>query len=274
MAELVLYPEDRREAAGLDDRAFTLLQGLSAPTTTCSTPRCSWALVPRGRPGRAALLVARAALVAAPPALVCGALFLPVALPYLRVARAHAHERSLPQAMGLEHYFSTAPTNLVYGAIGAGAPSSAGPTSWASSPWPSRRWRSWPCRVAASGRRRRPRPEARAGRRAGAHAADRNARLHRDRAAQAVRSLLLPHERRREAGRRRRILRRLDFLAGRLRGNYLFGSECSVADAYLYVMLRWGRMKGLDLPEPLSAFAERMNTRPSVRLALQHEGLA
>src|SRR5512132_4029258 len=48
------------------------------------------------------------------------------------------------------------------------------------------------------------RPEARAGRRAGAHAADRNARLHRDRAAQAVRSLLLPHERRREAGRRRR----------------------------------------------------------------------
>jgi glutathione S-transferase len=70
------------------------------------------------------------------------------------------------------------------------------------------------------------------------------------------------------------ILRRLDFLAGRLRGDYLFGSEFSVADAYLYVMLRWGRMKGLDLPEPLSAFAERMNTRPSVRLALQHEGLA
>jgi glutathione S-transferase len=70
------------------------------------------------------------------------------------------------------------------------------------------------------------------------------------------------------------ILRWLDFLAGRLQGDYLFGSEFSVADAYLYVMLRWGRMKGLDLPEPLSAFAERMNTRPSVRLALQHEGLA
>ena len=70
------------------------------------------------------------------------------------------------------------------------------------------------------------------------------------------------------------VLRRLDFLAGRLRGNYLFGSEFSVADAYLYVMLRWGRMKRLDLPEPLSAFAERMNTRPAVRLALQHEGLA
>ena len=39
-------------------------------------------------------------------------------------------------------------------------------------------------------------------------------------------------------------------------------------------MLRWARMKGLDLPEPLPAFVERMNARPAVRLALQHEGLA
>ena len=70
------------------------------------------------------------------------------------------------------------------------------------------------------------------------------------------------------------IRKRLDFLAGRLRGDYLFGSEFSVADAYLYVMLRWARMKGLDLPEPLPAFVERMNARPAVRLALQHEGLA
>jgi glutathione S-transferase len=70
------------------------------------------------------------------------------------------------------------------------------------------------------------------------------------------------------------IRKRLDFLAGRLRGDYLFGSAFSVADAYLYVMLRWARMKGLDLPEPLAAFVERMNARPAVQLALQHEGLA
>jgi glutathione S-transferase len=69
------------------------------------------------------------------------------------------------------------------------------------------------------------------------------------------------------------IRRRLDFLAGRLRGDYLFGSQFSVADAYLYVMLRWARMKGLDLPGPLPAFVERMNARPAVQLALQHEGL-
>ncbi len=39
-------------------------------------------------------------------------------------------------------------------------------------------------------------------------------------------------------------------------------------------MLRWARMKGLDLPEPLPAYFERVDARPAVRLALQHEGLS
>jgi glutathione S-transferase len=67
---------------------------------------------------------------------------------------------------------------------------------------------------------------------------------------------------------------RLGFLAERLRGEYLFGSRFSAADAYLYVMLRWARMQKLDLPEPLAAFADRVEARPAVQLALQHEGLA
>jgi glutathione S-transferase len=66
---------------------------------------------------------------------------------------------------------------------------------------------------------------------------------------------------------------RLGFLADRLRGEYLFGSSFTVADAYLYVMLRWGRAKKLELPEPLPAFFDRVAARPAVRLALQHEGL-
>jgi glutathione S-transferase len=70
------------------------------------------------------------------------------------------------------------------------------------------------------------------------------------------------------------IARRLGFVAERLQGDYLFGHEASVGDAYLYVMLRWARMQDLDLPEPLPAFFERMEARPAVRLALQHEGLA
>ena len=70
------------------------------------------------------------------------------------------------------------------------------------------------------------------------------------------------------------IRRRLGFVAERLRGDYLFGDEVSVADPYLYVMLRWARMLEMDLPEPLPAFVDRMEARPAVRLALQHEGLA
>jgi glutathione S-transferase len=73
---------------------------------------------------------------------------------------------------------------------------------------------------------------------------------------------------------RKMIAKRFDFIAERLAGPYLFGSECGVADAYLYVMLRWARMKGLDVPEPLPALFDRMERRPAVQLALQHEGLS
>jgi glutathione S-transferase len=70
------------------------------------------------------------------------------------------------------------------------------------------------------------------------------------------------------------IRKRFDFVASGLKGDYLFGREVSVADAYLYVMLRWARMKELKVPAPLQAYLERMEARPAVRLALQHEGLA
>ena len=70
------------------------------------------------------------------------------------------------------------------------------------------------------------------------------------------------------------LARRLGFLAARLRGDYLFGSGFTVADAYLYVMLRWARAKTLGVPDPLPAFFDRIEARPAVRLALQHEGLA
>jgi glutathione S-transferase len=69
------------------------------------------------------------------------------------------------------------------------------------------------------------------------------------------------------------IGKRLNFLADRLQGDHLFGSAFSVADPYLYVMLRWARAQGLTLPEPLPAFFDRVEARPAVRLALQHEGL-
>jgi glutathione S-transferase len=70
------------------------------------------------------------------------------------------------------------------------------------------------------------------------------------------------------------IRKRFRFLAEQLEGEYLFGGEASVADAYLYVMLRWAQMQGIDVPQALSAYARRMEARPAVQQALQHEGLA
>jgi glutathione S-transferase len=69
-----------------------------------------------------------------------------------------------------------------------------------------------------------------------------------------------------------KIDQRLAYLAERLKDDYLFGSEMTVADAYLYVMLRWATMKGRALPDRLNAYKARMEARPAVQLALRHEG--
>jgi glutathione S-transferase len=70
------------------------------------------------------------------------------------------------------------------------------------------------------------------------------------------------------------VAQRLAYLAERLPGDYLFGAEMSVADAYLYVMLRWARDLKLPRPDPLPAYFDRVNARPAVQLALRHEGLS
>ncbi|MDR6294031.1 MULTISPECIES: glutathione binding-like protein [Inquilinus] len=70
------------------------------------------------------------------------------------------------------------------------------------------------------------------------------------------------------------IALRLGVIAGQMQGDYLFGDQAGVADAYLYVMLRWAGALGLPVPEPLPAFVERMAARPAVQQALRHEGLA
>lgn len=67
---------------------------------------------------------------------------------------------------------------------------------------------------------------------------------------------------------------RFAYIAERLYGDYLFGREMSVADAYLYVMLRWARDLKLPRPDPLPAYFDRVEARPAVQLALRHEGLS
>jgi glutathione S-transferase len=71
------------------------------------------------------------------------------------------------------------------------------------------------------------------------------------------------------------INHRLGHMADRLGGgDFLFGDQFSVADAYLFVMLRWAKANGLPLPGPLPAYFDRIGSRPAVRRSLDHEGLA
>lgn len=71
-----------------------------------------------------------------------------------------------------------------------------------------------------------------------------------------------------------RIDQRFAYIAERLNGNYLLGGGMTVADAYLYVMLRWAQEKGRGVPEALKPYKARLEARPAVRQALEHEGLA
>lgn len=70
------------------------------------------------------------------------------------------------------------------------------------------------------------------------------------------------------------IAMRLAYAAGQLKGDYLFGSRFSVADAYLFVMLRWAEASAMEIPPALKAFMARVAARPAVQRALRQEGLA
>jgi len=69
------------------------------------------------------------------------------------------------------------------------------------------------------------------------------------------------------------ITKRMDYLSERLDGDYLFGAEMSVADAYLFVMTLWAGKVGVTVPAKVAALRDRMMARPAVRTAMTHEGL-
>ena len=73
------------------------------------------------------------------------------------------------------------------------------------------------------------------------------------------------------------IERRLAWVNGELAGkNYLMGADFSVADAYLYTVLRWTVPVKIDLSglPNITAYMARMSARPGVQAALKAEGLA
>ena len=73
------------------------------------------------------------------------------------------------------------------------------------------------------------------------------------------------------------LAKRFDFIESRLEGrDYLTGPSMSIADPYLFAMLGWTGMHGIDLGRwpRLAAFRQRMEQRESVQAVMRAEGLA
>lgn len=74
----------------------------------------------------------------------------------------------------------------------------------------------------------------------------------------------------------RLLMRRLEFLAGHINGRqYLMDDRFTVADIYLFTLLNWCNLHGVDLAQwpALKDYMTRIAARPSVRETMKAEGL-
>jgi glutathione S-transferase len=69
------------------------------------------------------------------------------------------------------------------------------------------------------------------------------------------------------------ITSRMQFLADRMGGSYLFGERPSVADFYLFVTLLWAEKFGVTVPGALAGLRDRLEGRAAVQAAMRAEGL-
>ncbi|MGN6467731.1 MAG: glutathione transferase GstA [Rhizobiaceae bacterium] len=67
--------------------------------------------------------------------------------------------------------------------------------------------------------------------------------------------------------------KQFSYVEGRLGGDYLTGSAFTVADGYLYTMLRWAKATGVEFGPKLAAYFDRVSERAGVKRALKEEGL-
>ncbi|HYE43780.1 MAG TPA: glutathione binding-like protein [Caulobacteraceae bacterium] len=72
---------------------------------------------------------------------------------------------------------------------------------------------------------------------------------------------------------REQVAQLLRFTETQMRGDYLFGDRLSVADCYLFVMLRWSERFGVEVPDTLLRLRRRMDALPSVQRAMEDEGM-
>ena len=73
-----------------------------------------------------------------------------------------------------------------------------------------------------------------------------------------------------------RIMGKFKYADSKLAGqDYLMGKQFTVADGYLFVMLKWAERTGMDVSAltNLTAFRDRVAARPKVQEALTREGL-
>ncbi len=69
------------------------------------------------------------------------------------------------------------------------------------------------------------------------------------------------------------VASRFVYLSEVLDTPFLLGDDFSVADAFLYVMLRWARMSNMDVPPQIIDYRDRVERMPSVQRSLTEEGL-
>lgn len=72
------------------------------------------------------------------------------------------------------------------------------------------------------------------------------------------------------------IAARLAYVEKKLGGQvYLMGDNFTVADAYLFTVLSWGKWVGVDIGRwpTLQSYTNRISSRPTVQAALRAEGL-
>jgi len=64
----------------------------------------------------------------------------------------------------------------------------------------------------------------------------------------------------------------LEILSDQMRGDFVLGNRFTVADAYLFVILRWAKQFGIEVSPRLTDHYRRIEARPLVRQSLVEEG--
>jgi glutathione S-transferase len=74
---------------------------------------------------------------------------------------------------------------------------------------------------------------------------------------------------------RERLAFQFEFLSGRMVKPFLMGAQYTVADSYLYTILRWTKLHAIELGKwpDIPAFMARVESRPAAQAALKAEGL-